>query len=239
MGKNSMLVSDRVSAILKTNKKGDKQFGLRDVYKKNVKALGEDAAKHWLSEHIETTLKFRELLAREDWAIGDTEATGLGASAEICEIAFQPNGENKPGWEKLIKPARQKISSGSEAVHGISNSMVQNAPQLKDLAPKINRALARLSNVVFYNWEYDKRVVSQSCYANDIEDLEWPEAIDVLPWFSIWGGEWNAKQLGWKYMKLEGGHRALGDCQELLEQMKLAASSDVEYAELLLSGDEK
>lgn len=239
MGKNSMLVSDRVSAILKTNKKGDKQFGLRDAYKKNVKALGEIAAKHWLSEHIEMTLKFRSLLAREDWAIGDTEATGLGASAEICEIAFQPNGEGKAGWEQLVKPVRQEISSGSEAVHGISNSMVQNSPTLKDLAPKINRALKRLSNVVFYNWEYDRRVVEQSCYANGIPNLEWPEAIDVLPWFSAWGGEWNAKQLGWKYMKLEGSHRALGDCQELLEQMTRAATSDVDYAKALLSGEEK
>lgn len=237
MGKTSIYIADKVSAILATNKKGDRQFGLREAFRKNVKALGEAGAKHWVSEHIEMTLKFRELLERNDWAAGDTETTGIGASAEICEVAFQPI--NGPGWEQIVKPVSQTISSGSEAVHGISNSMVKSAPTLKELTPKINRALKNYKAVVFYNLEYDKRIFDQSCYAAGAEPVEWPELIDVLPWFATWVGDWNPKQLGWRWPKLEGGHRALGDCQEMIEQMKLAATSDVGYAELILKGDEK
>jgi len=236
MAKNSMLVSDKVDALLKTNKKGDKQFGLRDAFKKNVKTLGEDGAKSWLQEHIDTTIQFQELLLRDDWVVGDTEATGLGASAEICEIAFQPaSGE---GWEQIVRPVAQSISKGSEAIHGISQRMANEAPTLKDLSKKINSGLRRYRLAIFYNGDYDIRVASQSCYANGIPELEWPEVLDILPWFSRWAGEWNSKQMGWKYLKLEGGHRALGDCQELISQIRRASSSNVEYARLLLSGDE-
>lgn len=237
MGKTSIFIADKVSAILATNKKGDRQFGLREAYRKNVKTLGESGAKAWISDHIAMTLKFREFIERQDWVAGDTETTGIGASAEVCEIAFQPI--EGPGWEQLVRPALQTVSSGSEAVHGISDAMVRNAPTLKELVPKINSALGKYNAAVFYNLDYDIRVIEQSCYAAGSPPIEWPELIDALPWFAVWVGDWNPKQLGWRWPKLEGGHRALGDCQEMIAQMKLAATSDISYAELILNGEEK
>jgi len=237
MAKSSTFVMDRLKKILSTNRKGDKQFGLRDQHKELKKKIGPEAADAWLRTHIERTLQFRELLAREDWVVSDTETTSVGASAEICELAFVPSTKLNP-YSTFIKPTRS-ITDGSAAVHGITNSMVADAPTFPQVVGGIQRALKKYAAVVWYNGEFDIRIFEQTCYEHDLPFVEWPEHIDVMPWFAEFIGDWNSGQVGFRWPKLEGGHRAEGDCIQLIEAIELAATSNIEYAELLLSGEEK
>ena len=233
--KNTTFARERVTALLKTNADGSKQFGLRDQHKKLSTDWGVRFADAWITKHISTTLKIRELFAQPTWLGCDSETTGRGTNTELCELAFlRPDAS--PALDILIKPTIP-IQIGASNIHGITNEHLKNSPSLPEVMPQIQSALSGVSAVMWYNKDYDIGVCNQSTFAWGLPDIVWPDIIDVMLFVSAWIGDWNKNQDGFRYARLEGGHRAAGDVREMLDIMRLMASSDVTYAKgLVING---
>ena len=251
MAKSTTFVHDRITKILETNADGTKQFGLRDKFAKNCESLGEAGGRSWLLRHIEVTEIFRKLLASDDWAAADTETTTVGASAEVIELAVVEPARCECNYESRRTQAdpeacdcgvafhalwktRRPITKGSQAVHGISNEQLLDAPTLADDYDKLCGVLNKYKRLIWYNAAFDLRVIEQSTFEQGLDDLPLPETYDVMTEIGDWIGDWNPKQNGWRWPKLEGGHRATGDCQELIRAIRRTQETDIEYARSLL-----
>lgn len=79
----------------------------------------------------------RGLIKRDpaSWVILDTETTGLSSRDEICQIAII-DGLGNVLIDRLVKPTVD-IPFEAQAIHGISNTMVQSAQFFQDLMPEI------------------------------------------------------------------------------------------------------
>jgi len=225
--KNSTYVQDRIKAILKTNSNGTKQFGVRDQAKALTKYVGAESARLWLGEHIRVTKLFRGLLQRDDWAAADTETTSPGPEAEIIEKAIVRH-DGSIAYESLFKPTKH-ITEGSIAVHGITPKKVELAPTFKQERDKIQSALDEFNLILFYNKDFDLRLLDQTAFEHGVAELEFPEVIDPMPDSAVWVGDWNSLRNGFRWPKLEGGHRAAGDCTQLIEVIKSMSTSNIEY----------
>ena len=232
MSASSTLARTRVQAILTRNADGSQQFGLRDQFRKLTEQIGLTAARSWLVRHIELTQEFRELLADRTVLFGDTEDTGFGEADELCELSLV-YPDKSVAFDSLIKPS-VPINAGATGVHGITNAMVEYAPTFGECADQIEQALADVRIVFWYNSEFDTRMIEQTEYAAE-RSITWPRFVDIMGSFAVWVGDWNTKQNGYRWPKLEGGHRALGDCLEMIELVELMSTSDLEYAGSLLS----
>lgn len=84
----------------------------------------------------------------------DTETTGLSAKNgdKIVEISIVDNIGNVL-LDTLVNPLRP-IPFGASNIHGITDSMVIDAPVFEDLLPEINQ-IVRGNHVVIYNSTYD------------------------------------------------------------------------------------
>jgi DNA polymerase III alpha subunit (gram-positive type) len=233
MAKSSTYAQERAIALLKTNASGDKQFGARDQFKKLEESLGTAAAVAWAQGHIAATIQMRTLLAATDWLGFDSETTSTGDAAGLCEVAFV-RPDRSIAFESLIRP-RHPITDGSAAIHGITNAMVEDSPTLPDVHARFQKLLDECAAVLWYNGEFDQRVANQSCFAHGLPLFRWPATIDIMPFAAEWLGDWNPRQNGWRWPKLEGGHRAAGDVIAMIDLMTLMASSNVEYVESLCS----
>ena len=106
-------------------------------------------------EAIETA---RTWLAEEALFL-DTETTGLGRHAQVCEVSVV-DVRGAILLDRLVKPT-VPIPAGAAAVHGIRDADVADAPSFAEALPKIEKVLAgRL--VIVYNVDYDYRLLVQS-----------------------------------------------------------------------------
>jgi DNA polymerase III subunit epsilon len=155
------------------------------------------------------------------YGIGDTETTGLkGARAcEIGLIEFDPMTlQPIAQWESLIDPEKP-IEPGAQAIHGITNEMVADAPTMKEYREiVIPGQLDGEWCIVGYNVQFDKPMLI--------------ELMDIKKTYCMLGEcrrlfptQTNDHKLGTmvEYLKLPGGtaHRAMGDCQSVLQMMQL------------------
>lgn len=224
----SIYVNDQIKKILKTNKAGDKQFGLREQHKNLTKNLGKSAADGWIRKHVEITRKFREIMENPNWLGSDTETTSTGDEAEVVEFSLV-RPDLSIAYDSLWRP-KTKITMGSRGVHGITDEDVAVAPRFADERDKIQAMLDKVDFVMFYNGGFDLRVLEQTAFSHDVEELDFGTVVDPMLDMCAWIGEWNERRSGYKYAKLEGGHRAAGDVQEMIKVINLAGSSNVEYA---------
>lgn len=97
--------------------------------------------------------------------IGDIETTGLRAEDghRIIELSFGvwvydkvAKTKRKLGktWVQRVNPERT-IDPAAEAVHGISLSMLRGAPKWEDVAPTVNKILARTNLFIAHNASFD------------------------------------------------------------------------------------
>lgn len=104
-----------------------------------------------------TNLSILDVIRSGDYLLLDTETTGLGSDAEICQIAIiSSNGEVL--LDTLVKPMRL-IPHEATAIHGITNDMVADAPMFP-----LDTIYEILSgrDVVVYNESYDRSMLYQS-----------------------------------------------------------------------------
>ena len=104
-----------------------------------------------------------DTLTHEHFLVIDTETTGLGDEAEICEIAII-NDLGNVLLNSKVKPV-YGIPADATAVHGISDADVAHAPPLwVVLTEDVLRAIRR-RHIVIYNADYDLRILRQSAAA--------------------------------------------------------------------------
>ncbi|MFS7187707.1 3'-5' exonuclease [Serratia proteamaculans] len=164
----------------------------------------------------------------------DTETTGLGDDAEIVEIAIIDT-TGKPLINTLVKPSKP-IPAEATAIHGITNEMVMDAPQWKDIFPSVD-ALISGRTVVIYNSQYDVRLLYQTnsiwdvtpVFKNGFTDFQ----CAMLEYAGFYGQ--RSDRGGYKWQKLTAAaeqqgvtiegtpHRALSDCLTTLGVIKAMA----------------
>ena len=102
------------------------------------------------------------LLLASDPVVIDTETTGFGPLAEICEFAAI-NREGSVLVNTLVRPQRP-IPADATGVHGIANADVADSPSFHMvLAEYLPELLVRVDMpIATYNAEYDLRLMDQS-----------------------------------------------------------------------------
>ena len=117
---------------------------------------------YWKFDRAATVAEARALLSTDPMIL-DTETTGLGSEAEICQIALiTANGEVV--FDQLVRP-RRSIPREAVGIHGISNEDVADKPPLYD-ALKSSGVFRVLNDprqsIGIFNSSYDLRVLDQS-----------------------------------------------------------------------------
>lgn len=171
----------------------------------------------------------RKILDSDDWAILDTETTGLG-DAEVVEIAIIDRlGE--PLLNTLIK-ATIPIPGDSTNIHGITDEMVATAATFSEVYPLIAAALQG-KQVLIYNSSFDIRVLGYTRRLHGLPSLGLRARSDcIMEWYSQWQGVWSSTRKSYRWQRLPGGgHRAMADCIAALECIKKMAqdSPEIEY----------
>jgi DNA polymerase-3 subunit epsilon len=173
----------------------------------------------------------KSVLADEGAIILDTETTGLEEGAEIIEIAII-NVKGETLFESLIKPHGP---IGGTHIHGIRGEDVAGAPTWLEIDHQVVRLLRQASRIVVYNSEYDRRLIRQTQLKwgmRSIEPSVQEEDYQPLPWhcameaYAMWVNHWSDYHESYRWQRLEGGHRALGDCLACLEYIKRMANDD-------------
>jgi DNA polymerase III subunit epsilon len=177
-----------------------------------------------LKDKINSINWAKNLLAGKygDWVILDTETTGL-YGAEVIEIAVI----SKYGSTMLntrIKPTIP-IEEGAIAVHGISEEDLKDAPEFKDIYPRLKQVIEN-KKVVIYNKNFDVRVIFNSIKAAGLPRINYDfdcamtkYAAFVNHWSDYWGN--------YKWQKLpNANHSAVGDCIATYNLIKEMANVD-------------
>lgn len=169
----------------------------------------------------------RKILKTGNFCILDTETTGLGPTAEICQVAILDSSGN-PLLDTLVHPT-VPIEPDASDIHGISNLDIVNAPSFDSLLIPLLRAVGT-KDLVIYNCEYDTRLIKQSLRPYGVQ-LAFPTSDRrgcriftnggslhcAMLQYSAWVGEWNHRHQDYRWQKLPGGdHTAMGDCRATL-----------------------
>lgn len=153
----------------------------------------------------------------------DTETTGLGSDAEVCEITIL-DATGKVMLDTLVRP-NQPIPAEASAIHRITDAMVARAPIWPDLAQQY-AAIVAGRTVVMYNAMFERRLIAQThrLYGLTTPDLD---AYCAMQLYAEWSSEWDRGRESWKWSKLieaaadcgvleEGAHRAHADARMTL-----------------------
>jgi len=95
-----------------------------------------------------------DVIKSGDYLLLDTETTGLGSDAEICQIAII-NSKGETLLDTLVKPVKP-IPAEATAIHGITNEDVAEAQ------PFSGRQVYDIisgKHVVVYNADYDSEML--------------------------------------------------------------------------------
>ena len=160
----------------------------------------------------------------QNTAILDTETTGLGYRDEICEISVIDAETAKPLLDTLIKPSTT-IPKEVIRIHGITNDMVENAPEYSDIHHQL-MSIFKEKRVIIYNAGFDLRMIRQSGAQHDFSGLrDSYTIICAMIWYAEFYGQWDSYRGSYKWQKLINtarqqnidvrdliAHRALADC---------------------------
>lgn len=169
----------------------------------------------------------KPIILDENTLILDTETTGLGSTAEICEISII-DGLGNVVFDSLIKPINP-IPEDVIKIHGITNEMVANAPGFAKIYDEI-ASIVFLKKVIIYNKNYDTKIlkqVSKMCNMTH-EPFEAMElnGICAMRHYSEFKNQakWSKLtdaciSMGIDIVQFKA-HRALADCQMTLELIR-------------------
>ena len=180
-------------------------------------------------EHKNQTIEWAKGVINNpsQYAILDTETTGLGKKDVVIQIGIIDLNENVL-MDTLIKPtSRKSISSDATAVHGISIDMLQDAPTFPEVYPKLKKIMNE-RNLIIYNASFDTNMIAQtSVLEKNTEDFK-IEADCAMLVYSAYIGEWSEYHNNYKYQKLPAGdHTAVGDCFATLKIIREMASAEI------------
>ena len=157
----------------------------------------------------------------------DTETTGLEYGAEIIELAVI-NTAGETLLNTLIRPAGP-IPADASRIHGITEADCADAPTWPDVAEQLEALLSAASRVIIYNAAYDWRLLRQTYRAHNTEPPEIEADVHcAMEAYASWYGEWSEYHGSFKWQRLNGGHRALGDCLATLNAIREMAKETTE-----------
>ena len=184
----------------------------------------------WCSDHLTAVEWAKTVLNDPQTIILDTETTDLnGEPVEISII----NVAGETLLNTLVK-ATEEISPGAMAVHGITEADLQTAPSFPDVYPELCRIFEAAPRIIIYNASFDFGVLERARtiytlppFSVALFDDIWPEHVRwwrglacAMKWYAQWYGEWSNYHKSYKWQRLDGGHRALGDCLATLAAIK-------------------
>ncbi|CAN5731575.1 exonuclease domain-containing protein [soil metagenome] len=150
----------------------------------------------------------------------DTETTGVGGDAEICDIAVVAS-DGRVLLNTLVKPKRP-IPPDASRIHGIYDHHVAGALSWEQVYPRFVDVIAQ-RQVVVYNADYDQGVISRCCLSCrvNLPLSRWDCAMKA---YSAYVGEpASHSRGGYRWFKLDqasaafginpGGHRAAADAE--------------------------
>lgn len=175
-------------------------------------------------DRVSAVIWAREQLSQNDWVILDTETTGL-YDAEIVEIAVI-NCVGEALLNTLVKPSIPIPAEVTE-INGITDALVADTPTFPEVYPRIDAAL-KDKRALIYNSAFDIKILNYCCQLHSLPCLMLTKRSDCLmEWVAQWRGNWSNYYKDYRYLSLNGGHRALGDYTAAFELIKLmAADSD-------------
>lgn len=175
----------------------------------------------------------RAVLLDTDSVIIDTESTGLEAGDEVIEVAIiSITGEVL--FNSLVKPQGEM---GATHIHGITAEDVAKAPTWPEVDSEVMGTLSGASRVLAYGARFDRGMIEQTRKRWGLTEL--PEGLTeegdggirwdcVMHAYSAYVGDWSHYWKDYRWQRLGGSHRALGDCLVTLERIKEMAESEKE-----------
>lgn len=145
----------------------------------------------------------REMLHPGVACVLDTETTDL--HGRVCEVAVVDAATGEVLLDTLVNPG-VPIEPGAQDVHGITDEMVADAPTFDQVWPQL-LAATEGRFVLAYNCEYDQGVVV--AHAREL-GLDPGRLADSTTWGCIMVN-FTSWLRAWRWPRLGGGHRALGD----------------------------
>ena len=164
----------------------------------------------------------RELLARDDWVVLDTETTGLDTSAEVIDLAvLDRNGTALV--ETLLRPLRT-IPAGVTRIHGLTDEQVRDAPAFPDLWPMLQEILAGRT-IVAYNVAFDARLLRQTAAHHGLA-LTWRDEACAMRHYAAYQHTrpCSLESACLRHGIPAGGHRAAADCRATLALLYVMAT---------------
>ena len=112
----------------------------------------------------------------------DCETTGLHVEKghniiEIALVKHNPDGSCEE-WSTLIKPTK-RIAPSNQAIHGISPSMVQDAPTFDQIYAEL-QAFIKDCVLVAHNAKFDIGFLVEEAKRNNLEQISDAQVIDTL-----------------------------------------------------------
>lgn len=135
----------------------------------------------------------------------DTETTDL--DGYVVEIAIVDAATGETLLDTLVNPGCP-IELGAQWVHGLGDSDVKDAPTWTEVLPRLLEVTAGRT-VVAYNSAFDFDVVRRHSSRDGLD----PGPLDDHTRWACLMNRRSDWQLCRRWLPLNGGHRALGDCQ--------------------------
>lgn len=166
----------------------------------------------------------RDVLQNHDAVVLDTELTDFaGRVIEIAVLAV----DGTVLLSTLVDPEGAPINPHAQRTHGISAAMLTRAPTMAQVWPRLDEVL-RGKVVLAWNAPFDQsrlraehQHVTGGATPPEWLTRKWECA---MRHHAAWVGEPNKQGNGYRNHKLEGGHRAAGDCEAVLERLKQMAA---------------
>lgn len=169
----------------------------------------------------------RELLARSDVLILDTETTGLKA-AEVIEVALI-DLQGNTRLNTLVRPKAQVMNPYAQRVHGISLSELRGQPSWPEVLPELVH-VAGDATILAWNAPFDARMLEQT---SAVWGLPHPRLLFICA-MRLYARTHGRSSYGLhKAVVAEGleglltrypSHRALGDVIFVLELLRRVAT---------------
>ncbi|MCL1989380.1 MAG: 3'-5' exonuclease [Defluviitaleaceae bacterium] len=169
------------------------------------------------------------MLDIENYLILDTETTGIGNKDEVIELGII-NMDGQTVYHSLFKP-NCPIHEKAAAVHGITLSEVQDAPQFSEEWHNIKDVL-KGKKILIYNASFDTRMLNQTARIHSCKNILTKQGTHcVMTGYAKHHGQINPKTGQFRWIKLEQAlknegisivqsHRAIGDCLMTLSLIK-------------------
>ncbi|KFI39826.1 DNA polymerase III domain protein [Bifidobacterium actinocoloniiforme DSM 22766] len=123
---------------------------------------------------------FSHAAKNADYAVIDTETTGLHKGKEIIDIGVMlvQNGKVTATYSQLIRP-QTMVSAAIVSLTGITNEMLAQAPVASQVLPPLLDAIRHLP-IMGHNISFDINLINSTAESLGIKPLEAPRIVDTM-----------------------------------------------------------